>query len=89
MTLFYSELRYLAIRLCVGIGILLADQLYLRYGNPHQCELGMEEMLEELYESQADLSISALFRCRIPRNIGVFCLSRPNQLWSRVNSPKR
>ena len=54
MTYVYSALKYLLIGVCLGIGILLADQLYFKYGNPHQIAV-MEEMLEELYESHADL----------------------------------
>jgi len=54
MTYVYSTCKYLAIGVCLGIGILLADQLYFKYGNPHQIAV-MEGMLEELYESHADL----------------------------------
>jgi hypothetical protein len=54
MTYVYSILKYLVIGICLGIGILLADQLYFKYGNPRQIAV-MEEMLEELYESQSDL----------------------------------
>ena len=54
MTYVYSALKYLAIGVCLGIGILLADQLYFKYGNPHQIAV-MEEILEELYESHADM----------------------------------
>ncbi|MGY6586818.1 MAG: hypothetical protein ACXIUB_00875 [Wenzhouxiangella sp.] len=54
MTYIYSALKYLAIGFCLGIGIILADQLYLKHGSPHQIAV-MEEILEELYESHADL----------------------------------
>ncbi len=54
MSLVYSSLKYLAIGICLGIGILAVDQLYFKYGNPHQITL-MEGILEELYESQEDI----------------------------------
>jgi len=54
MSYIYFALKYLAIGLCLGAGIILADQLYFKYGNPHQIAV-MEEMLEDLYDSQADI----------------------------------
>ena len=54
MTYVCSALKYLVIGVCLGIGILLTDQLYFKYGSPHQIAV-MEEILQELYESHSDL----------------------------------
>lgn len=54
MKLIVSVLKYLAIGICLGIGILIVDQLYFKYGNPQQVVI-MEELLDELYEIHGDL----------------------------------
>lgn len=53
MKLVASVLKYLAIGICLGIGILIVDQLYFKYGNPQQVVI-MEELMEELVDLQLD-----------------------------------
>lgn len=54
MKYFLLSLKYLTIGCFLGMGILLVDQLFVKYGNPQRIVV-MERLLSELYDSQSEL----------------------------------